>query len=168
MDVLAMRNVGKAVIPMYKIRYICFYFMFLYSLAVFISLPKGGPEEEQKLMRLKNSMVKHQRWHLIITHGHHPYTTPLPNWDLSNTQKCQVLFLLTSGIKCSGRNLQWSDVFSFQCSVFTQSSFSVAGLGPRPKGCHLTPFSNSQPCPFFPPHYQKPDTYISFYSSLIF
>ena len=63
---------------MVRVRYICFYHMFLYSLAVFISLPKCGPEEEQKLMRLKNSMVKHQRWHLIITHGHHPYNHPSP------------------------------------------------------------------------------------------
>ena len=77
-DVLAMGNTGKAVIPMYKIRYICFYFMFLYSLAVFISLPKDGPEEEQKLMRLKNSIVKHQEWNLFITQGHHHYITPLP------------------------------------------------------------------------------------------
>ena len=51
MDVLAMGNVGKAIIPMATVRYVCFFCMFLYSLAVFISLPKGGPEEEQKLMR---------------------------------------------------------------------------------------------------------------------
>ena len=47
-----MGNVGKAIIPMVRVRYICFYRMFLYSLAVFISLPKCGPEKEQKLMRL--------------------------------------------------------------------------------------------------------------------
>ena len=111
---------------MVRVRYICFYCMFLYSLAVFISLPKCGPEEEQKLMRLKNSIVKHQRWHLIITHGHHSYTTPLPIWDLSNTQKCQVLFLLTSGIKCSGRSLQCSEIFSLQRSVFILSFFPVS------------------------------------------
>ena len=126
MYIFAIWNIGKAIIPMVRVRYICFYRMFLYSLAVFISLPKCGPEEEQKLMRLKNSMVKHQRWHLIITHGHHPYTTPLPNWDLSNTQKCQVLFLLTSGIKCSGRSLPCSEIFSLQCSVFILSSFPVS------------------------------------------
>ena len=28
---------------MVKVRYICFKFRFLYSLAVFINLPKGGP-----------------------------------------------------------------------------------------------------------------------------
>ena len=83
---------------MVKVRYVCFYCMFLYSLAVFISLPKCGPEKEQKLMRLKNSIVKHQKWNLIITNGHHPNITPLPSWDLPDTQKYQVLFLLTSGI----------------------------------------------------------------------
>ena len=97
---------------MVRVRYIHFNFMFLYSLAVFISRPKGGPEEEQKLMRLKNSIVKPQKWNLIITQGNHPYLTPLPRWDLWNTQKYQVLFLLTSGMKCSGRNLQWSEIFS--------------------------------------------------------
>ena len=124
--VSAMGNIEKAIIPMVKVRYICFYCMFLYSLAVFISLPKCGPEEEQKLLRLKNSIVKHQKWHLIITHGHHPYTAPLFSWDLSSTQKCQVLFLLTSGIKRSGRSLPYSELFSLQCSVFIPSSFPVS------------------------------------------
>ena len=73
MDILAMGNVGKAIIPVVKVRYICFYFMFLYSLALFISLPKCGPEEEQKVMRGKNSIVKHLKWNLIITQSHHPY-----------------------------------------------------------------------------------------------
>ena len=102
---------------MIKVRYIHFNFMFLYSLAVFISLPKGGPEEEQKLMRLKNSIVKPQKWNLIITQGHHPYLTPLPRWDLWNTQKYQVLFLLTSGVKSSGRNP--SVIRNLQSSVFS-------------------------------------------------
>ena len=114
-------------IPMVKVRYICFYCTFLYSLAVFIILPKFGPEEEQKLMRFKNSIVKHQKWNLIITNGHHPNITPLPSWDLPDTQKYQVLFLLTSGIKCSGRSLLCSEIFSLQCSVFILSSFPVSG-----------------------------------------
>ena len=83
--VSAMGNIEKAIIPMVKVRYICFYCMFLYSLAVFISLPKCGPEEEQKLMRLNNSIVKHQKWNLIITHGHHTYIIPLPSWNLPDT-----------------------------------------------------------------------------------
>ena len=127
MNVLAMGNAGKEIIPMVKVRYVCFYCMFLCSLAVFISLLKCGPEEEQKLMRLKNLIVKLQKWNLIITHGHHPYITPLPSWDLPDTQKYQVLYLLTSGIKCSRRNLQCSEIFSLQCSVFILSSFPVSG-----------------------------------------
>ena len=82
MDVSAMGSVGKAIIPVVKVRYIYFYFMFLYSRAVFSSLPKCGPEEEQTLMRGKTSIVKHQKWNLIITQGHQPYITPLPTWDL--------------------------------------------------------------------------------------
>ena len=74
-------------ILMVKVRYICFYCTFLYSLAVFIILPKFGPEEEQKLMRFKNSIVKHQKWNLIITHSHHSNITHLPSWDLPDTQK---------------------------------------------------------------------------------
>ena len=119
MDVLAMRNVGKAVIPMYKIRYICFYFMFLYSLAVFISLPKGGPEEEQKLMRLKNSIVKHQEWNLFITQGHHHYITPLPRQDLQNTRDSK-----------SFPHHQWDKVFRKKSSMLRNLQSSV--LRPHP------------------------------------
>ena len=82
MAVLAMGNIGKGIIPVVMVRYICFYFMFLYSLLVFSSLPKCGPEDEQKLMRGKNSIVKHEKWNLIITQSHQPYITPLPRWDL--------------------------------------------------------------------------------------
>jgi len=106
MEVLALGNVGKAVIPVVKVRHICFYVTFLYSLVVCSSLPKCGPEEEQKLMRGKNSIVTPEKWDLIIAQSHHPYITPLPRWDLWNTQKHQVLFLLTSGMKSSGSNLQ--------------------------------------------------------------
>ena len=81
----------------------------------FSSLPKNGPEEEQILMRLTNSIIKHQKCNLITTQSHHPHITRLPRWDLRNTQKCQVLFVLTSGMKCSGRNLQCSGIFSVQC-----------------------------------------------------
>ena len=142
-----MGNVGKAIIPMVKVRYICFYCMFLYSLAVFISLPKFGPEEEQKSMRFKNSIVKHQKWNLIITHGHHPYITPLPSWDLPDTQKYQVLFLLTSGIKCSEEvfSAQKPSGFSAQSSSCPHSqclaNYGLAVLGPKLKGFHLPPFS---------------------------
>ena len=104
---------------MVRVRYICFYRMFLYSLAVFIILPKFGPEEEQKLMRFKNSIVKHQKWNLIITHGHHPYITPLPSWDLPDTQKYQVLFLLASGI-----------VFRKKSSMLRNLQSSVLSLHP--------------------------------------
>ena len=82
MDVSAIGSVGKAIIPVVQVRYICFYLMFLYSLAVFSSLPKCGPEKEQTLMRGKNSIVKHQKWNLIITQGHNLYITPLSRWDL--------------------------------------------------------------------------------------
>lgn len=57
MNVLAMENLDKAITPMVKVRHICFYFMFIYSLAVFISLSRCGPEGEEDLMRLKNSQL---------------------------------------------------------------------------------------------------------------
>ena len=114
-----MGNVGKAIIPVVKVRYICFYCMFLYSLAVFISLPKCGPEEEQKSMRFKNSIVKHQKWNLIITHDHHIYITPLPSWDLPDTQ-----------IPSLFPPHQWYKVFRKKSSVLRNLQSSVLSLHP--------------------------------------
>ena len=67
-----MGNVGKAIIPVVKVRYICFYCMFLYSLAIFISSPNGGPEEEQKLMRLKTQLLNIKSGTCLL----HKATTP--------------------------------------------------------------------------------------------
>jgi hypothetical protein len=80
MEVLALGNVGKAVIPVVKVRHICFYVTFLYSLVVCSSLPKCGPEEDQKLMRGQNSIVRHLKWNLVTTQSHHPSITPLSSW----------------------------------------------------------------------------------------
>ena len=128
MDVLAMGNVSKAAIPMYKIRYVCFYFMFLYSTAVFISLAKGGPEQEQKLMTLKNSIVKHHEWNLIIKLGHHHYITPLPRWDLQNTQNIK-----------SFPPHQWDKVFRKKSSMLRNLQSSVLRLhSPSPHSQYLS------------------------------
>ena len=152
MEVLVMGNVGKAIIPVLNVRYICFYFTFLYSLAVFSSLPKCGPEEEQKLRRGKNSIVKHQQWNLVITQSHQRYITPLPRWDLWNTQKHQVLFLLTSGMKCSGRNLQSAVLslhpvltpsvwVSMDCLVWALNWKDASSLPPHTPDPSLSPLS---------------------------
>ena len=90
-----------------------------------MSLPKCGPEEAQKLMRGKNSIVRHLKWNLVTTQSHQPSITPL-QLDPQNNQKYHVLFLLISGMKCSGRNPQCSEIFSLQFSVFTQSSLPVS------------------------------------------
>ena len=152
MEVLAMGNVGKALIPVVKVRYIWFYFTFLYSLAVFRRLPKCGPEDEQKLRRGKNSIVKHQKSNLVITQSHQPYITPLPRWDLWNTQKHQVLFLLTSGMKCSGRNLQSAVLslhpvltpsvwVSMDCLVWALNWKDASSLPPHTPDPSLSPLS---------------------------
>ena len=168
MEVLAMGNVGKAIIPVVKVRYICFYFMFLYSLALFISLPKCGPEEEQKVMRGKNSIVKHLKWNLIITQSHHPYITLLPRWDLWNTQKHQVLFLLTGGMKCDFFRKKSSVLRNLQSAVPSSpsphsqclSQYGLAGLGPKLKGSHLPPSHTPDPALPSLPIIRKTDRHI--------
>ena len=166
MEVLAMGNVGKALIPVVKVRYIWFYFTFLYSLAVFRRLPKCGPEDEQKLRRGKNSIVKHQQWNLVITQSHQPYITPLPRWDLWNTQKHQVLFLLTSGMKCSGRNLQ-SAVLSLHPvltpSVWVSMDWLVWALNWKDASSLL----RHRTLPFLPSPSSKKHAHTSFYCLLI-
>jgi len=60
------------------------------------------------------------------------YTEPPPlhhpslQLDPQNKQKYHVLFLFISGMKCSGRNPECSEIFSLQFSVFTQSSVPVS------------------------------------------
>ena len=117
MHVLAMGNVGKALIPMYKIRYICFYFMFLYSMAVFISWPKVGQKRNRNWWGLKTQLLKMKSGACLLHRATTP-TLPLSPDGTSRTPRTPSLFLLTSGLSCSGRNPQCSEIFSLPCSGF--------------------------------------------------
>jgi hypothetical protein len=104
-------------------------------------------------MRGKNSIVKHLKWNLIITQSHHPYITLLPRWDLRNTQKHQVLFLLTDGMKCDFFRKKSSVLRNLQSAVPSSpsphsqclSQYGLAGLGPKLKRSHLPPSHTPDP-----------------------
>ena len=71
MDVLAVGNVGKAIIPVVKVRYICFYFMFLYSLSL-VTCPNVGQKRNRNWWGVKTQLsnIKSGIWLL------HRATTP--------------------------------------------------------------------------------------------
>ena len=173
---------------MIKVRYICFNFMFLYSLAVFISLPKGRPEEEQKFSSLQLSSVAQSCptlcnpmngsiwWGLKTQLSNiksgiwllHRATTPTSPFSPDGTSETprNTKYFPSSPVGWSVQEETFSDqkssVFSVQSSPSPHSqclsSYGLPGLGPKLKGCHLPPFSHTWPIPFFPRHYQKTDT----------
>ena len=147
-------------IPVVNVRYICFYFVFLYSLIPWV-WPKCGPEEDQKLMRGKNSIVRHLKWNLVTTQSHHPSITPLSSWTPKTNRNTMSFSSSSVGWSVQEEILsaKKSSVCSSQSSPSPHSQclskYGLAGLGPKLKGRHHPPSSHTRPFPFSPLHHQK-------------
>ena len=126
-----------------------------------MSLPKCGPEEDQKWMRGKNSIVKLLKWNLVITQSQHPSITPLSSWTPKTNRNTTSFSFSSVGWSVQEEILsaQKSSVCSSQSSPSPHSQclskYGLAGLGPKLKGRLLPPSSDTGLFPFSPLHHQK-------------
>lgn len=155
-------NIAKAMIPMVNGRYICFHFMFLYSLfpGSFYQLAQMWARRGRETDGVKNSIVKHLKWNLVITQA----TTPTSPLSPGGPQKKQQY--------PSFPPHQWDEVFRKKSSVLQipavcsspssprphsqcLSQCGLAGLDPKLKRTPPPSLLTHRTLPFLPLHHQK-------------